>query len=515
MSRARNDRNLIRFGPKPASLESEIRRVRREIDAETFELRQDIGEGGGGGVTPPPSPVLPPNFNDVIQPGFPFLINSLGSDVSASIYASTTRTRVIRDVGSFASSGGFLITGFNNVYAVDFPSGLTTTIPMTGLGIIGPDSDFFDSPFTIDGRFRGNAVAVDGKIFCQNIDANSLGVRYNSADGSYTAIPRVQPTNQELSDAHFAQYGATPSVTQRNFPTNLFLSQGMLRSGGVSYTISGSGNSSREMWHPGVYTIEPDTLSVSYFQGTRQIFDRVPSPDVGVNLGWNPYLWTSNLSYGNESRFFGQDGGVYRADTLSLSNIPPGTGVSSDQINSGFVDGAGGLVYMRYNGTSGLWEIARISSLGTVQAIPNIFSGDPTDQPINALYRQPGVCPGPNGGYFIYGGVGVDFGISGIGATSIPAIWYTNGSVTGRVWTLPDTPENPLPILAATAQTGHAAQGVSFGDRAKYALNCAVTDMKYDASTGEAEFLVRVGSFANSFFSAIHNQQSWLYRVTL
>jgi hypothetical protein len=140
---------------------------------------------------------------------------------------------------------------------------------------------------------------------------------------------------------------------------------------------------------------------------------------------------------------------------------------------------------------------------GVKSILPLVFSGNPEDQPvygtgsstsfyapfsssINNTDLVPGVCQAPDGGYFIYGSVDIHFGefLTREGGTvptapvfrSIPAIWYTNGTQTQRIWTFEGTEENPILELATFGA------GVSRIPR--------VTFARYDGATRSLNFSV-------------------------
>lgn len=521
MSRARNDRNIIRFGPKPASLESEIRRVRREIDAETFELRQDIDELS---ITPPPAPVVPGDFNSSLAAGFPYLLNNLNDVYAFPSWYTQKSNKVGRQVGNITSPQGIIIAGSQNVHYVDFPDGAVTSVLVESIA----------TPITVGGRL----IAPTG-------DISAPARVYDFASGTQVdlVIDDLQFMRDEWED-YFSdlwenqQFGPIFQRTRRMDVA----------------TLSGDDGG---FYLPRIVSIRPnsDARQIVYGAYHRFDIDTLERQDVYFGLAntqleadsldssFANAVGSSGMFYTSVGRTFQSSGlrRMYSFDTsgnLGVVSLTSSTEYPMHTVDKGFVDDLGRLVCLKYNTASGLWEIHLLSSSGVRSILPLVFSGNPDDQP-NTLtpitsdpyFRNdvtpstiPGIAAGPDGGYFVYGNFTVNLGEvhnGGPVVVGIPAIWYVTSAGSQRVWTLQDSADTPLQFLDGGISTfSHAGGVVSVPNSATLSgrrLAPTVSHLRYSPDLGQVDFLVRVGtSYVTGVDSAtVTGSKSVLYRVQL
>lgn len=516
MTRAKNDRNVVKFGPAPANVESEVRNLRREQFAESFRLTQ------GGlllpdlepGVPVAPPVVVPGDLNTVLQAGFPYVLNSL-SGVFASYRPFGARKFVVGE-GGLAGNDGFMITGNNSVHFVEIPSGSTTTLPLPGYSLSG-----------------SNAQAVGPRVVASPNRSRRfnglLAVSYNYDTGQY------QNVSVQISEVESLVSSTFTSLYPEYYPTSGLVSINSVGHERASQVIRLPDNkfAVTAFYRVNFTYSRPVSFNVttSYYVAINHVFDvNLNRTDYasGISRDNTPEHASSGSSFyvsGNVRIASTGVDALYTGNSAGLSNVK----LTSSrvplalQIDKGFVDSEGRLVFMEFNPASGLWEIHRLNSFGVRSTLPLVFSGNPNDQPNiisgvdrggGALYTttsrrriaQAGVAPGPDGGYFVYGQVVDYFGeVQSINNNpvfvGVPAIWFTNGVTTQRVWTLPDSPEFPLELLYGDIRNQNTHQQINREERYSFAqrhagnrLSCGVSYLTYDPSRRTVDFIVRVGS---------------------
>jgi len=535
MKRARNDRNIIRFGPTSSSLESEVRRLRRAQAAGEFNLKQQILTSPEIVVPEGPGPVVVPgDLNTALFPGFPFLLNGL-SGVFATTGGSVYVRQLTAGAATLAGPNGFQIAGnTGNMFFVEIPSGTVNAIPFAGL-TFSRGSTFLQ---TISTALISQPQVIGSKIVAPAANLSErLAVVYNINTGQYV---NLDINVSEITD--FARL-----VFERDFPYFRLDSITSARLDGQSSDIikisetSFAVLQSVEISWRGKTSSNPTISTRSY----TELVDVVYVFDENLNYtlqGLIPQtinLFTSSSDFSHASylgNYFvrprGSRLGIYasRESSLNIIGIPSADIPIARQISRGYVDDSGRLVFMQFNPSNVLWEIHRISNTGVRSIIPFTFAGNQLDQPVfgdvNGVFTstrpviQAGVAAGPNNGYFVYGAIVEYFGeVDGTGRpipVAIPAIWYTDGVTTQRIWTLPDSEEFPLELLHAEARNSHTpyvrSTQVSGGR-----LGCCVSHLVYDPSSRQVSFAVRRGS-AIALTNTSHESfgsESLLYRVQL
>jgi hypothetical protein len=508
MTRAKNDRNIIKFGPTRAGLDPELKILRDENRRLEFRLNQQalILPEPGVPVTPPV--VVPGDLNTVLAAGFPYVLNTLGdvfgpTYTTESAYTKAYPKKVIRETGGIVSSNGFMVTGRNNVHFVDIPSGAVTSVPTTNTSIT-------------------NAIMSGNKLVYPytrvNTGREELLSYYDFSTGQYgvssLSVPDATPNVLNAFNSLKEEYGLasvsdeTRVLYSRNawgreidsaYRSDAFVLDDSGFYVARNYTVfvrstSGGGWPSSPVTRQviGLHRFDNETL-----ERTDQYTGMLGAREVGYSASQFGFYASSSLvrQSGIMSSYEGE---VFHGKASS----PP----NRKQIEKGFVDNERRLVYMDLNRTSGLWEVVRIDRFGVTSRLPLVFSGDPSDQPSNvgvsvsnnvANYstssdRIPGVAPGPNNGYFIYGGVLFN---TGTYLVSVPAIWYTDGVNTQRIWTLPDSPEYPIDLLYYTGSHGGGSSQYSLLAIVRGALECSVSYLSYSLLRQEIEFVVSVGKY--------------------
>lgn len=480
MSRARNDRNIIQFGPISSSLESEVRRLRRAQAAGEFNLKRDIFTSPE--IAPPDGDVMVPgDLNTALMAGFPYVLNGL-EDVYASIYTTEYPYKFSNNTGTITGAGGVMLRGDASVKFVEFPSGAVTIIPFVGYSTQG-------NPFIIEDRL---IVPMIGSQTNDVVMHNLSSSTYSVGTNAFTAL---RPRGAFPYENKFYIF----STTRSGFP------------GGQT-------------------VINEYDLS----------FLRTPSSPFASGE------FSGGLAYGDSIAWATTGTGLYRIDMSDPLNLTVRTvpsildRVYIRQVNKGFVGDSNRLFTMNYNPTAGLWEIIRIGTGGTRSILPLVFSGNPDDQPNiydstglpyasnQDAIHQPGISPGPDGKFFVYGGIAQDFGeLDAFGnpvVFSVPAIWLTDGVTTQRVWTLPDTIEYPYELLYVRSERSHAGTSLTstlstLNQRLREGrMESCVSYLEYDANSRTVNFMVRVGSGYLDFDTPVllvGTSESRLYRVQL
>lgn len=461
MSRARSDRNIVKFGPAPSALDPDLKSLSDENRRLQFRLKRQILASPELAAPEPgpvgPSPiVIPSDLATAIPAGFPY---DFKNAFPMERIPSSRVPYVFKFENVSTNSSILTLPTGDSVSFVEFPSGAATSVPFST-----NTRGFLDV---------GNQIVVTGY-------SDKLGEVYNKETGVFTdLLSPVDDINfyKNLGYSlynNFSQFddyvftfdkkGVSKPFLLNSSPEYFFIFRSALLEG-RQFISSRATVYITAHW---LHAYDRNNLDRYDFL----LYSSKGSGDYGAPLRTNPIptnewvVWLSGFGFGSSDALVFSE---TAANFISKDKKPP----YPEQAERGFVDSQNRIVYMHYNDETNLWEIHRMSPSGVKSILPLVFSGNPQDQPtygsgsaddfyqpfsfgptVNSSDLIPGICQAPDGGYFIYGSLDTHFGefTTREGGTvlntpvfrKVPAIWYTNGTQTQRVWTFQGTEENPI-----------------------------------------------------------------------
>lgn len=472
MSRARNDRNVVKFGPAPSSIEEETRKLRREQQQVEFRLSTPEGLAralqssgllssiptGPVGPTLPDGeagPIVVPNSLDpLIAENYPFVLNSLG-DVYTSTYLADNRQKdpVVK---FYKFADRIYIHGRNNVYGLNRfdPSQTEETINFPGSNLLvplisnetgGANNPIFAGRFTVAGRtdFRSSIFIYDP----DNDTYSSFTLPAEDIRQKITDFIVANPPSgfSEVDTITFGQGQSNPITLDAE---NFF---GFFTHYSVRYMLTG-GSLIRNYQIIAYHVVNAETLErTDYFiaGGVKQGASNYPL-GVVVNAsrkGSGGYAFSAyivspfdSLSGRNSTLYYAEN---LHTDSPSLSVVSQfsfANLVNKRQVDLGTTTMQGTfsfdykpnpMVYMDWNRNTAAWEIHKINKFGVKSIIADVFPPQSDDQPVsaNTLVAGAGISPynatfvtetKPNtvcgvshidgNRYFVYGSVLKDYG---------------------------------------------------------------------------------------------------------